>query len=118
MMLFIQLAVVLLFIFLGARKGRTASGVPASSSWVTRRKVDPGTGPWDVVGVIICSDFLRGVGSRPSAKLLVMLSERILRHNQKVIFLAPTVTFFADRVVVPDMSHSPSSRHCEVAKER
>lgn len=36
MMLFIQLAVVLLFIFLGARKGGLGiayAGVPASSSW-------------------------------------------------------------------------------------
>ena len=55
MMLFIQLAVVLLFIFLGARKGGLgiayAGGAGVIVLGLLGCKVDPGTGiPWDVIG--------------------------------------------------------------------
>ena len=101
MMLFIQLAVVLLFIFLGARKGGLgiayAGGAGVIVLGLLGCKVDPGTGiPWDVIGVIIsvisCVAAMEVAGG---LELLVMLSERILRHNPKrITFLAPTVTFF------------------------
>lgn len=101
MMLFIQLVVVLLFIFLGARKGGLgiayAGGAGVIVLGLLDCKVDPGTGiPWDVIGVIIsvisCVAAMEVAGG---LELLVMLSERILRHNPKrITFLAPTVTFF------------------------
>ena len=101
MMLFIQLAVVLLFIFLGARKGGLgiayAGGAGVIVLGLLGCEVDPGTGiPWDVIGVIIsvisCVAAMEVAGG---LELLVMLSERILRHNPKrITFLAPTVTFF------------------------
>ena len=100
-MLFIQLAVVLLFIFLGARKGGLgiayAGGAGVIALGILGCKVDPGTGiPWDVIGVIIsvisCVAAMEVAGG---LELLVMLSERILRHNpRRITFLAPTVTFF------------------------
>ena len=57
-MFFIQLVVVLLFIFLGARKGGLGIAYAGAAGVIVLGvlgcKVDPNTGiPWDVIGVII-----------------------------------------------------------------
>lgn len=100
-MFWAQLAVVLIFIFIGARLGGVgiayAGGAGVIVLGLLGCTVDPAKDiPWDVLGIIIavisCVAALQTCGG---LDLLVQVSERMLRRNPKrITFLAPVVTFF------------------------
>lgn len=100
-MIWVQLAVVLLFILIGARLGGLgiafAGGVGVIVLGLLGCNVDIMTGiPWEVLGIII--SVISAVAAMQVAgglDLLVKISEHLLRKNPKQItFIAPIVTYF------------------------
>ena len=100
-MFWAQLAVVLIFIFIGARLGGVgiayAGGAGVIVLGLLGCTVDPTKDiPWDVLGIIIavisCVAALQACGG---LDLLVKVSEQMLRKKpERITFLAPVVTFF------------------------
>lgn len=97
----LQFAVLLLFIFVGARLGGLGIGLAGGAGVIVLGlmglPVDPTTGiPWDVLGIIIavimCIAALQSAGG---LDLLVKTTERLLRRNPKrITFYGPIVTYF------------------------
>lgn len=100
-MVWIHLAVLLAFIFLGARLGSLGVAYAGAAGVVVLGllgcAVDPSKGiPWDVLGIIMtvisCIAVLQACGG---LELLVDVSERLLRRNpRRITFIAPIITFF------------------------
>lgn len=100
-MVWIHLAVLLAFIFLGARLGSLGVAYAGAAGVVVLGllgcPVDPSKGiPWDVLGIIMtvisCIAVLQACGG---LELLVDVSERMLRKNpRRITFVAPIITFF------------------------
>lgn len=99
-MVWIQFAVVLLFIFIGARVGSIGIGFAGGAGIIVLGllglPVDPEGGiPWDVLGIIMaviaCVGTLQACGG---LDYLVQVTERALRKNPKrITFYAPIVTY-------------------------
>ncbi|WP_316669875.1 anaerobic C4-dicarboxylate transporter [uncultured Propionibacterium sp.] len=99
-MFWAELAVVLIFILIGARLGGVGIAYAGASGVIVLGllgcRVDPTTGiPWDVLGIIIavisCVAALQACGG---LDLLIMVSERMLRRSpRRITLLAPVVTF-------------------------
>lgn len=98
-LMIIELLVVLLALFVGARYGSIALGVISGIGlailvFVFRMK--PGTPPTDVIYIIIaavtCAGVLQSCGGMD---FMIQVAERLLRrHPGSVTFLAPLCTFF------------------------
>jgi anaerobic C4-dicarboxylate transporter DcuA len=100
-MIWVQLAVVLIFIFIGARLGGIGIAYAGAAGVIVLGllgcEVDPTSGiPWDVLGIILAViSCIAGLQTCGGLDLLVKISERMLRSNPKrITFLAPVVTFF------------------------
>ena len=103
-MLWVQFAIVLACIFLGARVGGVALGTMAAfglAALVFGFRARPGALPIDVIFIIVAvisaASAMQAAGG---LDLLVTLASRILRRNpQSITFVAPAVswlfTFFA-----------------------
>ncbi|MFT0846537.1 anaerobic C4-dicarboxylate transporter [Actinomycetaceae bacterium L2_0104] len=99
-MIWIQFAVVLLFIFIGARIGSIGIGFAGGAGVIILGllglEVDPVGGiPWDVLGIIMaviaCVATMQACGG---LDYLVQVTERVLRRNPKrITFYAPIVTY-------------------------
>ena len=99
-MIFVQFAVVLLFILIGARLGGLGIGYAGGAGVIVLGlmglKVDVMTGvPWEVLGiilsVIVCIAAMQAAGG---LDWLVAVTERLLRRNPKQItYWAPIVTY-------------------------
>ncbi|MGO1592633.1 MAG: anaerobic C4-dicarboxylate transporter [Ancrocorticia sp.] len=99
-MIWIQFAVVLLFIFIGARIGSIGIGFAGGAGIIVLGllglPVDPEKGiPWDVLGIIMaviaCVATMQAAGG---LDYLVQVTERALRKNPKrITFYAPIVTY-------------------------
>ncbi|PWF27511.1 anaerobic C4-dicarboxylate transporter [Ancrocorticia populi] len=99
-MVWIQFAVVLLFIFIGARVGSIGIGFAGGAGIIVLGllglPVDPEGGiPWDVLGIIMaviaCVATMQACGG---LDYLVQVTERLLRKNPKrITFYAPIVTY-------------------------
>jgi len=96
-----QFAVVLLFVFIGARIGGIGIGLAGGAGVIVLGllglDVDPATGvPWDVLGIIMC--VIAAIAAMQSAgglDYLVGQTERLLRSRPRnITFLAPLVTYF------------------------
>jgi anaerobic C4-dicarboxylate transporter DcuA len=99
-MLFVQLAVVLVFIMLGARLGGLGIAFAGAAGvivlGVLGAPVNATTGiPWDVLGIILA--VISAVAAMQTAggmDLLVKVSERLLRrHPKRISFYAPIITY-------------------------
>ena len=99
-MLALQLAVVLVFILIGARLGGLGIAFAGASGVIVLGllgcRVNPTTGiPWDVLGIIIA--VISAVAAMQTAggmDLLVKVSERLLRrHPRRITFYAPIITY-------------------------
>lgn len=100
-MLALQLAVVLVFIFIGVRLGGLGIAFAGATGVIVLGllgcDVNISTGiPWEVLGIIIsvisCVAAMQVAGG---LDLLVKISEHLLRKNPKrITFLAPIVTYF------------------------
>ena len=95
-----QLAVVLAFIFLGAKVGGLGIGLAGGAGVIILGllgcKVDPATGiPWEVVGIIMSVICAVAVMEKAGGlDVLVAASEKILRANpQRITYVGPIVTF-------------------------
>ena len=95
-----QLAVVLAFIFLGAKVGGLGIGLAGGAGVIVLGllgcKVDPATGiPWEVVGIIMSVICAVAVMEKAGGlDVLVAASEKILRANpQRITYVGPIVTF-------------------------
>ena len=122
-MIWIQLLVVLLFIYLGARLGGIGIGFMGGMGVVALSLLGlkPGAIPFDVISVIMA--VIMAIAAMQVAggmDYLVKVAERILRKNPKYItFLAPTVTYFM--TVLAGTGHTAFSTLpviAEVAKEQ
>lgn len=100
-MIIAQFAVVLLFVFIGARIGGIGIGLAGGAGVIVLGllglDVDPATGvPWDVLGIIMC--VIAAIAAMQSAgglDYLVGQTERLLRSRPRnITFLAPLVTYF------------------------
>ena len=97
-MIWAQLLVVLLFIYLGARLGGIGIGFMGGMGVVALSLLGlkPGAIPFDVISVIM--SVIMAIAAMQVAggmDFLVKMAEKILRKNPKYItFLAPTVTYF------------------------
>src|SRR5918997_712057 len=100
-MIVVQFAVVLLFVFIGARIGGIAIGLAGGAGVIVLGllglDVDPATGvPWDVLGIIMC--VITAIAAMQAAgglDYLVAQTERLLRSRPRnITFLAPLVTYF------------------------
>ena len=100
-MIWVQFAVVLVFIFLGARMGSIGIGFAGGAGVIVLGllglKVDPMTGiPWDVIGIIM--SVISAIAAMQVAgglDYLVKVTEKVLRSNPKrITYYAPIVTFF------------------------
>ncbi len=97
-MIWAQLLVVLLFIYLGARLGGIGIGFMGGMGVVALSLLGlkPGAIPFDVISVIM--SVIMAIAAMQVAggmDFLVKVAEKILRKNPKYItFLAPTVTYF------------------------
>lgn len=99
-MIWLQFAVVLVFIFIGARIGSIGIGFAGGAGVIflglMGLEVDPSTGiPWDVLGIIMaviaCVATMQAAGG---LDYLVQVTERLLRRNPKrITFYAPIVTY-------------------------
>ncbi|MFT3944940.1 MAG: anaerobic C4-dicarboxylate transporter [Ancrocorticia sp.] len=99
-MIWLQFAVVLLFIFIGARIGSIGIGFAGGAGVIVLGlmglEVDPVQGiPWDVLGIIMaviaCVATMQAAGG---LDYLVQVTERLLRRNPKrITFYAPIVTY-------------------------
>ena len=118
-MIWVQLLVVLLFIYLGARLGGIGIGFMGGMGVVALSLLGlkPGAIPFDVISVIMAIAAMQVAGGMD---FLVKLAEKILRKNPKYItFLAPTVTYFM--TVLAGTGHTAFSTLpviAEVAKEQ
>lgn len=122
-MIWAQLLVVLLFIYLGARLGGIGIGFMGGMGVVALSLLGlkPGAIPFDVISVIM--SVIMAIAAMQVAggmDFLVKLAEKILRKNPKYItFLAPTVTYFM--TVLAGTGHTAFSTLpviAEVAKEQ
>ncbi|MCK9795428.1 anaerobic C4-dicarboxylate transporter [Isoptericola sp. 4D.3] len=100
-MIVVQFAVVLVFVFIGARLGGIGIGLAGGAGVIvlglTGLEVDPATGvPWDVLGIIMC--VIAAIAAMQSAgglDYLVAKTEVLLRARPRnITFLAPLVTYF------------------------
>ncbi|WP_109080531.1 anaerobic C4-dicarboxylate transporter [Aggregatibacter aphrophilus] len=122
-MIWIQLLIVLLFIYLGARLGGIGIGFMGGMGVVALSLLGlkPGAIPFDVISIIM--SVIMAIAAMQVAggmDFLVKVAERILRKNPKYItFLAPTVTYFM--TVLAGTGHTAFSTLpviAEVAKEQ
>ena len=122
-MIWIQLAVVLLFIFLGARLGGIGIGFMGGAGVVALSLLGlkPGAIPFDVISVIM--SVIMAIAAMQVAggmDYLVKLAEKVLRKHPKYItFLAPTVTYLM--TILAGTGHTAFSTLpviAEVAKEQ
>ena len=122
-MIWAQLLVVLLFIYLGARLGGIGIGFMGGMGVVALSLLGlkPGAIPFDVISVIM--SVIMAIAAMQVAggmDFLVKMAEKILRKNPKYItFLAPTVTYFM--TVLAGTGHTAFSTLpviAEVAKEQ
>ena len=122
-MIWIQLLVVLFFIYLGARLGGIGIGFMGGMGVVALSLLGlkPGAIPFDVISVIM--SVIMAIAAMQVAggmDFLVKVAERILRKNPKhITFLAPTVTYFM--TVLAGTGHTAFSTLpviAEVAKEQ
>ncbi len=100
-MIFVEFAVVLLFILIGARMGGIGIGYAGGAGVIVLAllglPVDPVKGiPWDVLGIILCVIVcIAAMESAGGLDWLVAVTEKLLRKNPKrITFLAPMVTYF------------------------
>jgi len=96
----VQFAVVLVFVFIGARLGGIGIGLAGGAGVIVLGllglEVDPATGvPWDVLGIIMC--VIAAIAAMQAAgglDYLVAKTEVLLRARPRSItFLAPLVTY-------------------------
>lgn len=122
-MIWIQLAVVLLFIYLGARLGGIGIGFMGGMGVVALALLGltPGEIPFDVISVIMA--VIMAIAAMQVAggmDFLVKLAEKVLRkHPKQITFLAPTVTYFM--TLLAGTGHTAFSTLpviAEVAKEQ
>lgn len=122
-MIWVQLLVVLLFIYLGARLGGIGIGFMGGMGVVALSLLGlkPGAIPFDVISVIM--SVIMAIAAMQVAggmDFLVKLAEKILRkHPKHITFLAPTVTYFM--TVLAGTGHTAFSTLpviAEVAKEQ
>ena len=122
-MIWAQLLVVPLFIYLGARLGGIGIGFMGGMGVVALSLLGlkPGAIPFDVISVIM--SVIMAIAAMQVAggmDFLVKVAEKILRKNPKYItFLAPTVTYFM--TVLAGTGHTAFSTLpviAEVAKEQ
>ncbi|GAB3097842.1 anaerobic C4-dicarboxylate transporter [Isoptericola nanjingensis] len=99
-MIVVQFAVVLVFVFIGARLGGIGIGLAGGAGVIVLGllglEVDPATGvPWDVLGIIMC--VIAAIAAMQAAgglDYLVAKTEVLLRARPRSItFLAPLVTY-------------------------
>jgi len=97
----VQFAVVLVFVFIGARIGGIGIGLAGGAGVIVLGllglEVDPATGvPWDVLGIIMC--VIAAIAAMQAAgglDYLVARTEVLLRARPRnITFLAPLVTYF------------------------
>lgn len=100
-MIWAQFAVVLIFIFVGARLGSIGIGFAGGAGVIVLGlmglEVDPATGiPWDVIGIIMAViSAIAAMQVAGGLDYLVKVTERVLRSNPKrITYYAPIVTFF------------------------
>lgn len=100
-MIWLQFAVVLLFIFIGARIGGMGIGLAGAAGVIVLGllglPVDPIKHiPWDVIGIIgtvICA--IAALQQAGGLDHLVHVTEKLLRkHPKRITFFAPVVTYF------------------------
>ena len=98
-MMFIQLLIVLLALWVGSRYGSLALGAISGiglAILVFGFKLEPGTPPTDVIYIIIaavtCAGVLQASGGMD---WMIQIAEKMLRkHPDRITFLAPLTTFF------------------------
>lgn len=99
-MILVQFAVLLVFVFIGARLGGIGIGLAGGAGVIVLGllglEVDPATGvPWDVLGIIMC--VIAAIAAMQAAgglDYLVAKTEVLLRARPRSItFLAPLVTY-------------------------
>lgn len=99
-MILVQFAVVLVFVFIGARLGGIGIGLAGGAGVIVLGllglEVDPATGvPWDVLGIIMC--VIAAIAAMQAAgglDYLVAKTEVLLRARPRnITFLAPLVTY-------------------------
>ncbi|MCL1039019.1 anaerobic C4-dicarboxylate transporter [Shewanella submarina] len=97
-MMWIELGVVLLSIFLGARLGGVAIGFAGGLGVMVLALlgVEPGNIPWDVILIIM--SVISAISAMQMAggmDYLVHLAERMMRrHPDKITLVAPLITYF------------------------
>lgn len=100
-MIVVHFAVVLLFVFIGARLGGIAIGLAGGAGVLTLGilgvDVDPARSvPWDVLGIIAC--VIAAISTMQAAgglDYLVAKTEQLLRSRPRnITFIAPIVTYF------------------------
>jgi len=98
-MMFIQLLIVLLALWVGSRYGSLALGAISGiglAILVFGFGLEPGTPPTDVIYIIIaavtCAGVLQASGGMD---WMIQIAERLLRkHPDRITFMAPLTTFF------------------------
>lgn len=98
-MIIIQLAIVLLALYVGSRYGSIALGVISGiglAILVFAFGLKPGTPPTDVIYIIIaavtCAGVLQASGGMD---FMIQIAEKFLRaHPERITFYAPFYTFF------------------------
>ncbi|MFI2102736.1 anaerobic C4-dicarboxylate transporter [Isoptericola sp. NPDC019693] len=99
-MIVVQFAILLIFVFIGARLGGIGIGLAGGAGVIVLGllglEVDPATGvPWDVLGIIMC--VIAAIAAMQAAgglDYLVAKTEVLLRARPRSItFLAPLVTY-------------------------
>lgn len=122
-MIWLHLAVVLLFIFLGTRLGGIGIGFMGGMGVVALALLGlaPGAIPFDVISIIMA--VIMAIAAMQVAggmDYLVKVAERILRkHPKHITYLAPTVTYFM--TILAGTGHTAFSTLpviAEVAKEQ
>lgn len=100
-MIWVHFAVLLIFIFLGARMGSIGIGFAGGAGVIVLGlmglEVDPMTGiPWDVIGIIMAViSAIAAMQLAGGLDYLVTVTEKVLRSNPKrITFYAPIVTYF------------------------
>ncbi len=100
-MIWAQFAVVLIFIFIGARMGSIGIGFAGGAGVIVLGlmglEVDPVGGiPWDVIGIIMAViSAIAAMQVAGGLDYLVTVTERVLRSKPKrITYYAPIVTFF------------------------
>ncbi|MDO4627080.1 MAG: anaerobic C4-dicarboxylate transporter [Pasteurellaceae bacterium] len=122
-MIWLQLAIVLLFIFLGARLGGIGIGFMGGMGVLVLSffGLTPGKIPFDVISIIMA--VIMAIAAMQVAggmDYLVKVTEKLLRKHPKYItYLAPTVTYFM--TVLAGTGHSAFATLpviAEIAKEQ